>query len=181
AHALLAAGATGAALDLLDGLPAGERGGPALTVRATLVRAQAADRTGDHRTARRLVTQALLDARRERLRRPFLEAGPWLRRVLGTGPHPYPDWDLLSVRPSGRPAPGQRTEPRRPALVVERLSERERDVLERLAQMMSTEEIAADLYVSVNTVKTHLKSVFRKLGVNRRGDAVRRARELRLL
>jgi LuxR family maltose regulon positive regulatory protein len=47
--------------------------------------------------------------------------------------------------------------------------------------MMSTEEIAADLYVSANTVKTHLKSVYRKLAVSRRGEAVRRARELRLL
>ena len=46
---------------------------------------------------------------------------------------------------------------------------------------MSTEEIAADLYVSVNTVKTHLKSVYRKLSVNRRNEAVRRARELDLL
>ncbi|MGW3955625.1 helix-turn-helix domain-containing protein, partial [Streptomyces sp. NPDC004752] len=70
---------------------------------------------------------------------------------------------------------------RRPAPVVEELSPRERDVLRRLAQLMSTEEIAADLYVSVNTVKTHLKSVYRKLAVNRRADAVRRARELRLL
>ncbi len=65
--------------------------------------------------------------------------------------------------------------------MVEELSARERDVLMRLAQLMSTEEIAADLYVSVNTVKTHLKGVFRKLGVNRRTDAVRRARELGLL
>lgn len=47
--------------------------------------------------------------------------------------------------------------------------------------MMTTEEIAADLFVSVNTVKTHLKSVYRKLGVNRRNEAVHRARELRLL
>jgi len=47
--------------------------------------------------------------------------------------------------------------------------------------LLSTEEIAADLYVSVNTVKTHLKSVYRKLSVNRRHDAVHRARELRLL
>ncbi|NEA85235.1 helix-turn-helix transcriptional regulator, partial [Streptomyces sp. SID14436] len=69
---------------------------------------------------------------------------------------------------------------RRPP-VVEELSGRERDVLRRLALMMSTEEIAADLFVSVNTVKTHLKSVYRKLAVNRRGEAVRRARELGLL
>ena len=64
---------------------------------------------------------------------------------------------------------------------MEPLSGREHDVLLRLAQMMSTEDIAADLYVSVNTVKTHLKSVYRKLAVNRRNDAVRRARELDLL
>ncbi|GAA3291153.1 hypothetical protein GCM10020295_07240 [Streptomyces cinereospinus] len=64
---------------------------------------------------------------------------------------------------------------------MEELSARERDVLRRLALMMSTEEIAADLQVSVNTVKTHLKSVYRKLGVNRRSDAVRRARDRRLL
>lgn len=66
-------------------------------------------------------------------------------------------------------------------MLVERLSGRERDVLARLAELMSTEEIAADLYVSVNTVKTHVKSVYRKLAVNRRHDAVRRARELGLL
>jgi LuxR family maltose regulon positive regulatory protein len=65
--------------------------------------------------------------------------------------------------------------------VVEELSGRERDVLRLLAQLMSTQEIAADLYVSVNTVKTHLKSAYRKLGVNRRHDAVRRARDLDLL
>ncbi|MFB7501681.1 helix-turn-helix transcriptional regulator [Streptomyces sp. NPDC056161] len=69
----------------------------------------------------------------------------------------------------------------RSAPVVEELSPRERDVLGRLAQLMSTEEIAADLYVSINTVKTHLKSAYRKLSVNRRADAVRRARERGLL
>jgi LuxR family maltose regulon positive regulatory protein len=46
---------------------------------------------------------------------------------------------------------------------------------------LSTEEIAAELCVSVNTVKTHLKSIHRKLSVTRRGEAVRRARQLRLL
>ncbi|MFJ9130534.1 LuxR C-terminal-related transcriptional regulator [Streptomyces sp. NPDC102340] len=64
---------------------------------------------------------------------------------------------------------------------AERLSARERDVLGRLAQMMTTEEIADELYLSVNTVKTHLKSVYRKLAVSRRSAAVRRARELQIL
>ncbi|GGL88027.1 transcriptional regulator [Streptomyces fumigatiscleroticus] len=66
-------------------------------------------------------------------------------------------------------------------LPVESLSAREQDVLRRLAQMMTTEEIATELYLSVNTVKTHLKSVYRKLAVTRRSAAVRRARDLGLL
>ncbi|MYQ93692.1 helix-turn-helix transcriptional regulator, partial [Streptomyces sp. SID4946] len=77
--------------------------------------------------------------------------------------------------PDGTPAVSE------PPPMIEELSGRERDVLVRLAEMMSTEEIAADLFVSVNTVKTHLKSAYRKLGVNRRHDAVHRARELGLL
>ena len=46
--------------------------------------------------------------------------------------------------------------------------------------MYSTEEIATALFVSANTVKTHLKGIFGKLGVNRRVDAVRRGRQLGL-
>ncbi|RMB80423.1 LuxR C-terminal-related transcriptional regulator [Streptomyces shenzhenensis] len=172
ARARLAAGDTGTALGLLDTLPTPGPGGPALTVRAALVRAEAADRTGDIAAARRLVARALCDARRERLRRPFREAGPWLRPLLATAP--AHDW--LVAGGGTRDATGLR-----PAPVVEELSPRERDVLCRLAQLMSTEEIAADLYVSVNTVKTHLKGLYRKLSVGRRADAVRRARELRLL
>jgi LuxR family maltose regulon positive regulatory protein len=64
---------------------------------------------------------------------------------------------------------------------VEQLSERERQVLQHCAQVMSTEEIAQAMCLSVNTVKTHLRSIYRKLVVSRRGEAVRRARELRLL
>ena len=42
-------------------------------------------------------------------------------------------------------------------------------------------EIASEMFVSVNTVKTHLKHIYRKLDVSDRRDAVRRGRELRLL
>ena len=136
---------------------------------------------GDPAAVRRLVAQALHEARRERLRRPFAEAGGWLRPVLDTAPLRGLAAGWLTPEPAGPPArTGQpRAEDRPP--VVEELSGRERDVLRRLDRMMSTEEIAADLCLSVNTVKTHLKSVFRKLAVNRRNDAVRRARELHLL
>jgi LuxR family maltose regulon positive regulatory protein len=64
---------------------------------------------------------------------------------------------------------------------LEHLSDRERAVLSYLPTMLTTSEIASEMYLSVNTVKTHLKSIYRKLDVTRRRDAVRRARELRLL
>lgn len=56
------------------------------------------------------------------------------------------------------------------------LSERELAVLRLLASRLSQREIAAELYVSFNTVKSHTRSIFRKLGVNSRADAVERAR-----
>ncbi|MGP4086941.1 LuxR C-terminal-related transcriptional regulator [Streptomyces sp. KR55] len=176
----LAAGRPGAAIDLLDSIHTQGGTGPAVTVRAALVRAQAAEGAGDTATARRLVAQALLDARRERLRRPFLDAGAWIRPLLATDSlHELATGWLTPGLPRRGEQPGPEVLPS--LLVAVELSGRERDVLERLARMMSTEEIAADLYVSVNTVKTHLKSVYRKLAVNRRGDAVRRARDLGLL
>ncbi|MFJ3670267.1 LuxR C-terminal-related transcriptional regulator [Streptomyces sp. NPDC090106] len=176
----LAAGRPEAALDLLDSIHTHGGTGPAVTVRAALVRARAAEEAGDSTTAHRLLARALLDARRERLRRPFLDAGPWIGPLLATAPLKELAAGWLTP---GTPSHGERAgpEPAPAPLVPVELSGRERDVLERLARMMSTEEIAADLYVSVNTVKTHLKSLYRKLAVNRRGDAVRRARDQKLL
>ena len=65
-------------------------------------------------------------------------------------------------------------------LVVETLTVREAQVLGLLTEMCSTEEIATELFLSVNTVKTYVRGILRKLGVNRRVDAVRRGRELGL-
>ncbi|MET7427194.1 LuxR C-terminal-related transcriptional regulator [Dactylosporangium sp. NPDC005555] len=61
------------------------------------------------------------------------------------------------------------------------LTEKEAQVLLYLRSMLSVAEIAAVLSVSTNTVKTHIRHVYRKLGVSRRRDAVRRARELSLI
>jgi LuxR family transcriptional regulator, maltose regulon positive regulatory protein len=66
-------------------------------------------------------------------------------------------------------------------LLVEPLSPREQAVLRYLPTMMSNQEIASELFVSVNTVKTHLKAIYRKLDVADRREAVRRARRLELL
>lgn len=61
------------------------------------------------------------------------------------------------------------------------LTERERAVLQYLPTMLKASEIAEDLFVSVNTVKTHQRSIYRKLGVSTRRAAVERARATRLL
>ncbi len=75
-----------------------------------------------------------------------------------------------------------RLAPSRPTQTYdEDLSERELAVLRLLATDLTQREIGQELYVSFNTVKTHVKSIFRKLDVATRPDAVTRARELRLL
>jgi LuxR family maltose regulon positive regulatory protein len=61
------------------------------------------------------------------------------------------------------------------------LTDRELTVLRYLQSMLSNVEIAGELFLSVNTVKTHVRNIYRKFDVATRRDAVRRARELRLL
>jgi LuxR family maltose regulon positive regulatory protein len=73
------------------------------------------------------------------------------------------------------------TAPARKLAPGEELSERELEVLRLLATPMTQREIGDRLYVSLNTVKSHSKSIFRKLGVSGRPEAVARARELGLL
>jgi two-component system response regulator DesR len=63
----------------------------------------------------------------------------------------------------------------------QRLTVREREVLERVAAGLTNAEIAADLSLSPNTVKEHASSMFRKLGARNRADAVQRAQRLGVL
>jgi ATP/maltotriose-dependent transcriptional regulator MalT len=62
--------------------------------------------------------------------------------------------------------------------VIEPLTDRERDVLRFLPSRLTVREIADELYVSVNTVKFHLRVIYRKLGVNSRAEAAGIARQL---
>ena len=64
---------------------------------------------------------------------------------------------------------------------VEPLTEREREVLRHVSVMLTTTEIASELYISTNTVKSHIKNICHKLAATHRGEAVRRARQLRLI
>ena len=65
--------------------------------------------------------------------------------------------------------------------LIEPLSERELTVLRYLASRLDGTEIANALYLSVNTVRSHVKAIYRKLGVNSRADAVSHARALGLI
>lgn len=180
ARARVAAGDGERALRILDELPEARNRGPAFEVWLLLTRAQAVDALGDSAAAESLVLRALAAARPHHLRRPFREAGPWLGRLLLERPGLAREHAWLTGTLAPGPADSrQREEYASPR--PEPLSPREQDVLERLALLMSTEEIAADLHLSVNTVKTHLKGIYRKLAATRRGEAVRRARELGLL
>ena len=69
----------------------------------------------------------------------------------------------------------------RTGALVEQLTERELAVLRLLPTKLSQREIAVELYVSPNTVKTHTSAIYRKLGVSDRKSAVQVARDLRLL
>ena len=62
--------------------------------------------------------------------------------------------------------------------LVEPLTPRERDVLRFLASRLTVHEIADELYLSVNTLKFHLKAIYRKLGVNSRAEAAEAARRM---
>ncbi|MFE1793464.1 LuxR C-terminal-related transcriptional regulator [Streptomyces sp. NPDC059525] len=139
-------------------------------VRLLLLRAHQALLDGHEDRARDLLVQALDTARPEGLRRPFTEAGPWVRHLAAglDGRSGSYTWLGAPHAPADRP-------------VVEQLSPREREVLQQVARMMSTDEVAAELQLSVNTVKTHLRGIYRKLCVSRRRDAVERARELHML
>ena len=158
-------------------------------VEAWLLRAEAALARGDRKVAEHAADRALRSATDERLLRPVLEAPPQLRGLLqAAGP------DLVgSRRGTGagrgrRPGVGSRSAspplpaptPGRP-VVVEPLTAREQEVLGYLSALLSTEEIAELMFVSVNTVKSHVRGILRKLGAPRRNEAIRRARELQLV
>ncbi|MBV9382766.1 MAG: AAA family ATPase [Streptosporangiaceae bacterium] len=187
ARAWLAAGNLEAARQALArGAEALSGGGPdRVRVEAWLADALLGFREGDAARGHRSLERALRLAQPQRLRLPFATERRWIRPALARYPelaHAYSDLlepGLLATGwiPRQRHAAGEADDP----VIVEQLSSRERDVLTRVAEMLSTADIAADMYISVNTVKTHLKSIFRKLGAADRREAVRRARQLNLL
>jgi LuxR family maltose regulon positive regulatory protein len=115
------------------------------------------------------------------LRRPFLaEAAPLrplLDRRIETGTT-VPGFALELLERTSDKSPADTQARHR---LIDPLTQRERTVLRYLASTLSNAEIAAELYVSVTTVKTHQRALYRKLGAAGRRDAVQRARLLHQL
>jgi LuxR family maltose regulon positive regulatory protein len=125
-----------------------------------------------------------LDLARPELQRwPFVDTPPQARRLLRTHPRLQAHSAWLNPSTGAQPLRDGTGGPAtaREAVVVHELSDREMEVLRYLAEMLSTAEIAATMFISVNTVRTHIRSILRKLAVSRRNQAVRRARERGLL
>jgi LuxR family maltose regulon positive regulatory protein len=149
-------------------------------VDAWLVLALARDRDWSPGEAREATCRALELAAPQGLVRPFLATGsPRMPALLAQVLEVRPD-DPFVTRILERLA-GPGTHGAEAPRLAEPLTDRELVILRCLPTLRSNAEIADDLYVSVNTVKAHLKGLYRKLGVSGRRQAVERARELGLL
>jgi LuxR family maltose regulon positive regulatory protein len=150
-------------------------------IRAWLLHALASHALGDMDHAAASLRHAVDLAEPEEHRRAFLDGGAPARALIAR----YRDWfdvswpflDELALA-SLDPAPAVVSAM---PVRIEPLSERERAVLRYLPTMLTFVEIGSELYISVNTTKSHVRSIYRKLGVMGRRDAVRRARQLQLL
>jgi LuxR family maltose regulon positive regulatory protein len=106
--------------------------------------------------------------------RRFRDAGQSIRTILAAGSGRFGRLEsfagkVLAALPAAAPD------------FTDALTEREQVLLAELPSMRTAEEIAHGLFVSVNTVKTHLRGIYRKLGVNHRRDAITVARQRGLL
>jgi LuxR family transcriptional regulator, maltose regulon positive regulatory protein len=158
------------------------RDGTALELRVLL--ATLHGQAGRRERAIGVLAPALELAEREGYLRVFVEAGtgliPVLRQAAAQGIAPATVGTLLAALGKAERATGAPPDRGSPAL-IEPLSDRELEVLRLLAAGLSNNEIAAQLFLAVGTVKQHLHHIFGKLEVTSRTGAVARARALSLL
>ncbi|WP_210583547.1 LuxR C-terminal-related transcriptional regulator [Streptomyces sp. GESEQ-35] len=149
------------------------------SIEAHLLDALACRDLGDKHAAAAAVEQALNLAEPDRMILPFAMTGAWelLEDLHPRTSHAALVSDILGVVRGGVPAG-----PDRPASApAEELSPSELRVLRYLPTNLTRPEIAAELSVSPNTVNTHIRRIYAKLGAGDRSSAVQRGRELRLL
>jgi LuxR family maltose regulon positive regulatory protein len=159
------------------------------TVTALLLAARARDALGDQAGAGRVVERALDRTESSGMLLPFLlDPVPGLldrHRRSGTA---YPalisqilDLDGVPGRAGSGPVRGGGLEGIVPSRMTEQLTDSETRVLRYLPTHLTVHDIASELFLSVNTVNTHRRHVYAKLGVHSRHEAVDRARALGLL
>lgn len=179
ARLLLATGGAADTIPLLERLlaaaEAGDRAGSAVEAQALL--ALAHHTVGNTTSALTTIEAALRRASGERFVRPFLDNGPYMVALLEASVrHDRAAEEATAMLAGARP---RRRSAALPGL-VDPLTAKETDVLRLLRTELTGPEIAAELIVSINTVRTHTKSIFTKLEVTNRRAAVRRADDLGL-
>jgi LuxR family transcriptional regulator, maltose regulon positive regulatory protein len=148
-------------------------------VEALLCDARIAEAGGDEGQALEILVHAF-DAARGEVVLPFRCASASFAGLLARHPGMAGQWPAGAVAEAGVtpvPVPAQRVARELP----DPLTPRELTILRLLATTLSTGEIADELCLSVNTVKTHLAAIYRKLPASRRREAVLRARDLELI
>jgi LuxR family maltose regulon positive regulatory protein len=141
---------------------------------------------GDGPGAAAVLERALALGEPEGYVRAFVGEGPPMVSLLKGVARRRPGWDyarrlLDACGPADQVGGSAEQRPPPGPHLVEPLSERELEVLRLLTTDLNGPDIARRLVVSVNTMRTHTKSIYTKLGVNSRRAAVRRAEELGLL
>jgi LuxR family maltose regulon positive regulatory protein len=181
ARARLAAGDAPGAQRLLTPIVRGDppRATLADTVTALVVAACAAARLADQAVAPSLLSRAFDLAGPEGLVRPFIDHRDEVGGVLACHPGLAEIAATTGLAIDSPTAPPRRRPASRPR--PEPLTDREQAVLALLPTMLSTGDIADQFGVSLNTVKTHLRGIYRKLDARNRRDAVARARREQLL
>jgi len=135
-------------------------------IRARVLDAQLGYSRGDHARGRTSLASALRLAEPEQLRLPFVIERGWIWPVLRRDPelaHAHRCVLTPALSHHHRPAP-QGAQDQAPLLIPEPLTEREQEVLRHASALLSTAEIASEMYISVNTLKTHLNCVSPRAG-----------------
>jgi LuxR family maltose regulon positive regulatory protein len=171
-----------AAVGLLQRLlPAAEAGGrTGSAIEILVLQALAQEVGGDIPAALVPLGHALTLAEPEGYARVFLDEGPDMAALLAAAAQRgiATDYVRRLLAAAGETQPARSTSAES---LIEPLSGRELDVLRLLGTELGGPDIARELVVSLNTVRTHTKNIYAKLGVNNRRAAVRRAQELDIL
>ena len=149
---------------------------------AQMLQALAYDLQGNSNQAFACLNMALVLAETEGFVRMFVDEGAPMASLLSRmKEHSYAK-QLLAGFSGGFSEQFQASsEQREHSPLVESLSEREVEILSLVAEGFKNKEIAAKLFISLNTVLYHTKNIYGKLGVHKRIQAVNRAKELRLI